>query len=145
VDQGVFTMWLARHLWGGSLAYFGFGGLGLQVRDLLHPSDLFELICKQIEGSVALEGDVFNVGGGLTGSVSMLEMTQLCREISGRQVPVGSHPDTASVDIPWFVTDSRKAHSHWNWQPQHNPKSILVEIRDWLQSRESELRPLFSD
>ena len=36
VEQGFVSLWLARHLYGGELVYSGFGGLGLQVRDILH-------------------------------------------------------------------------------------------------------------
>ena len=46
VDQGVFTFWVARHLLGLPLRYTGFGGLGKQVRDLLHIDDLFALIAQ---------------------------------------------------------------------------------------------------
>ena len=34
VDQGFVVLWAARHLFGGSLQYIGFGGEGLQVRDV---------------------------------------------------------------------------------------------------------------
>jgi CDP-paratose 2-epimerase len=34
VDQGFVVLWLARHLFGGPLSYMGFGGDGLQVRDV---------------------------------------------------------------------------------------------------------------
>jgi CDP-paratose 2-epimerase len=40
VDQGFFMLWAARHLYGGVLAYSGFGGAGHQVRDVLHVVDL---------------------------------------------------------------------------------------------------------
>ena len=49
VDQGFFVLWAARHLYGGALAYSGFGGAGHQVRDVLHVADLYELIWRQID------------------------------------------------------------------------------------------------
>lgn len=48
VDQGVFTLWVANHYFNRSLCYTGFGGTGKQVRDLLHPDDLFALVQKQL-------------------------------------------------------------------------------------------------
>ena len=33
VDQGVFALWMARHVFGGTLRYQGWGGAGKQVRD----------------------------------------------------------------------------------------------------------------
>ena len=40
VDQGVFSLWIGRHLAGGALTYNGWGGSGKQARDLLHVDDL---------------------------------------------------------------------------------------------------------
>ena len=47
VDQGFIVLWASRHLFDGSLTYSGFGGEGLQVRDVLHVADLCELIRTQ--------------------------------------------------------------------------------------------------
>ena len=41
VDQGVFTLWVANHVFGKPLKYTGFGGQGKQVRDLSPPVGLF--------------------------------------------------------------------------------------------------------
>ena len=49
VDQGFVVLWLARHLFGGPLSYMGFGGHGLQVRDVLHVDDLYDLIVRAVE------------------------------------------------------------------------------------------------
>ena len=49
VDQGVFSLWMARHLKGGTLTYNGWNGLGKQVRDLLHIDDLADLVVTQVE------------------------------------------------------------------------------------------------
>jgi len=47
-DQGVVTLWMARHYWKQSLKYIGYGGTGKQVRDLLHIDDAVDLIDYQI-------------------------------------------------------------------------------------------------
>ena len=49
VDQGFLTHWVARHVFGGSLAYKGFGGTGKQVRDVMHVDDLARLVDTQID------------------------------------------------------------------------------------------------
>ena len=36
VDQGVFVLWVARHIFGGKLSYIGYEGKGKQVRDFIH-------------------------------------------------------------------------------------------------------------
>jgi CDP-paratose 2-epimerase len=143
-DQGVFTLWVARHYFGGGLSYTGFGGLGKQVRDLLHPRDLFDLMERQWPQMNQHKGCVFAVGGGLANSVSLLKYTQICQELAGRSIEIKSIPDTASVDIPWYVTDSSKAQSTFGWVPQRSPSVIAGEIVRWMKDQETDLKPLFS-
>jgi CDP-paratose 2-epimerase len=69
IDQGFVVLWAARHPSGGTLSYGGFGGVGMQVRDLLHVEDLYRLVSKQVAQITNHSGKVFNVGGGLKCSV----------------------------------------------------------------------------
>lgn len=63
VDQGFPVLWAARHHFGGTLSYIGFGGSGKQVRDLMHVEDLFELLQHQWGHLAIHNGQVYNVGG----------------------------------------------------------------------------------
>lgn len=80
--------WVANHYFNKPLKYTGFGGSGKQVWDLLHPSDLFSLIRKQLSKVDSCSGEVFNIGGGREVSISLCELTALCQEAVGRQVPI---------------------------------------------------------
>lgn len=142
-DQGVFTLWVAAHLYGLPLAYHGFGGTGKQVRDLLHPADLFALVRKQTAALAKYRGEVFGVGGGTAGSVSLLEYTGLCADATGNRVPVASRPETNPVDIPYFVTDHTRAMREFAWQPEHDPRRIVADIRQWLTAGGDPLKHLF--
>jgi CDP-paratose 2-epimerase len=144
VDQGVFTLWAARHVFGGPLSYTGFGGQGHQVRDLLHPEDLYRFIIKQLDYPGRWDGRPFNVGGGLDTSTSLKELTLLLQDLTGRHLEISSQPESTPVDIPWYVTDATLAQKSFQWQPQHSVKSIFSEILDWLKNNESILKPLFS-
>lgn len=143
-DQGVFTMWVARHYFEKPLRYVGFGGTGKQVRDLLHPDDLFALIDLQSERMEEHAGAVFNVGGGLQGSVSLKQYTRLCREVAGRDVEIGADAETTKVDVPYYVTDNSKVTSRTGWSPKIGVKEIVVDIFEWLKAEEETLRPIFS-
>ncbi|MGE0712899.1 MAG: NAD-dependent epimerase/dehydratase family protein [Planctomycetota bacterium] len=142
VDQGVFTLWVARHLFGGGLSYTGFGGEGKQVRDLLHPADLFALLLKQMNGDRFGAGAIYNVGGGPEHSVSLLEYTQLCQEVCAREVEVARRPETSPVDIPCYVSDARRVTAEYDWRPLRSPRVIVGEIRDWALANEAALRPI---
>lgn len=142
VDQGVFTLWVANHYFKKPLKYFGFGGRGLQVRDLLHPEDLYHLVQKQFS-SEKWEAQIYNVGGGLKSSTSLKEYTQLCEEVTGNQVKIESIQETADVDIPYYVTNFDKAKNDFEWEPMKNSKDIVVDINNWIKSNESFLKDIF--
>ncbi|MCL2877723.1 MAG: NAD-dependent epimerase/dehydratase family protein [Acidobacteria bacterium] len=142
-DQGVFTMWVACHYFGIPLKYTGFGGTGKQVRDLLHPEDLAGLVKKQVQAGGRWQCEIFNVGGGRERSVSMREMTDVCREIVGREVPVGKVEETASWDVPVYWTDYGKVSAAYGWSPRKSIKDIVSETASWIQNCERILEPLF--
>jgi CDP-paratose 2-epimerase len=141
-DQGVFTLWVARHHFGRPLKYTGFGGKGLQVRDLLHPEDLCELVNLQLQSWSKVSGVTFNVGGGRDGSVSLQEYTSLCREVVGREVTVTQDPATSAVDIPWYVSDHAKVTGVLGWKPRHRPRKIVEDIAAWVRAHEDSLSSL---
>src|SRR2546430_811677 len=120
-DQGVFTLWVARHYFGRPLKYTGFAGKGLQVRDLLHPDDLCDLVRRQLQSWNLASGRTFNVGGGRSGSVSLREFTRLCEDTIGRRVTITEDPATSPVDIPWDVTDHAQVTALLPWEPLRPP------------------------
>jgi CDP-paratose 2-epimerase len=133
VDQGFVVLWMARHLLGGPLNYMGFGGEGLQVRDVLHVDDLYELIVRQLaQLGTNCTHLCYNVGGGVENGVSLRELTTLCQEISGRRIEVGRINETRDADIPYFVANSSLVKSDTGWKPQRSVQSILEDIWQWL-------------
>lgn len=142
-DQGVFTFWLANHYFQRPLEYRGFGGKGKQVRDLLHPEDLAELIRMHSGAYCEHRGRVFNVGGGRNVSVSLAELTRICRTLTGRSVRVESNPETASVDVPLYITNNERIHKATGWTPARGIDAILGETLQWIKTNESQLSALF--
>lgn len=143
VDQGVITLWLARHIYQKPLKYIGFGGTGKQVRDLLHIRDLFDLIVKQIKQPDCWNGSVFNAGGGREVSVSLQELTSFCQTITGKKVAVTPQPETATVDIPVYLTDNTKAEKQFGWRPARNVEETLRDIAEWIEQNKTELESVF--
>lgn len=143
VDQGFFVLWAARHLYGGQLSYMGFGGMGHQVRDVLHVADLFDLISRQIAMLDRLAGQTFNVGGGHAISVSLAELTEFCAERIGNRLAIGSVPATNAVDVPYYVTDHSAVSKATGWSPRRSVPMILDEVLEWLGRHRDELAPIF--
>ena len=144
VDQGFFVLWAARHLYGGTLSYTGFGGEGLQVRDVLHVADLYELIRTQLAGITRFSGRVFNVGGGSDHSVSLAELTELCRARSGRTLAIRNDPQTAAADVPYYVSDNADVMAATGWTPTRTIEAVLDDVFTWLREHRPVLEPIFT-
>jgi CDP-paratose 2-epimerase len=141
VDQGVFTLWVMNHYFKKPLRYTGFGGEGKQVRDLLHPADLYDLVCRQLASISEHSGEVFNVGGGPDVSVSLRELSAICSELLG-EMPIGSDPETSWVDVPLYISDCAKAQRAFGWKPARDVRVIVTDIIEWVRANESALRSL---
>ncbi len=140
VDQGVIVLWVARHFWKGELGYFGYGGTGKQVRDVLHIQDLFELIDLQLHQLDTVSGEIFNVGGGKNNSISLKELTALCQEISEHQVNISSVPENRVADLRIYLTNNQKVNQALGWRPRFSPQDVLQDIFDWIEKEESVLK-----
>jgi len=142
VDQGFVALWLARHLWSGDLRYIGYGGNGKQVRDILHVDDLYELLRMMTARVAQISGSVFNVGGGMDLSVSLHELTGICRKITGQRIPIASVPETRQADIPYYVSDFRRIQAITGWKPWRGIAEIMEETCAWLRDHEAALRSI---
>ena len=142
VDQGVVTHWVLAHYFNRPLRYIGFGGSGKQVRDALHVADLCELIGQQIENFDQWEGWVGNVCGGADNSVSLLELTAICREIVERSVAIAVVPDNRPDDLRLFVGDNSRLYERTSWRPSRQVRDIVSDISAWISERETDLKKL---
>lgn len=139
VDQGVFTLWMAAHYFKKELRYISFGGEGKQVRDVIHINDLFNLIDYQIQNISQFNKQVYNVGGGLENSISLLEMTQICREITGNEISIQKESKNRHADIKAYISDCSKIRKKTNWKPRDTPRQVLEDICGWIHDNEKEL------
>jgi CDP-paratose 2-epimerase len=142
VDQGVTILWLAKHFWKQPLQYIGFGGTGLQVRDLLHVQDLCRLIDYEAHNLPELNMQTFNAGGGQANTISLAELTDLCSEITGNTVPISPVHEDRAGDIPWYVSDNRLITAATGWKPEKTVTDILKDSFKWLTENESILKPI---
>jgi CDP-paratose 2-epimerase len=137
VDQGVFTYWLLAHQTGRPLRYIGYGGAGKQVRDLLHVEDLVELIERQLSAPDHWRGRTLNVGGGRDISLSLAETTELCRELTGREVPVGAADEDRPGDVRIYLTDASRLFEITDWRPRRSATDTLADTASWLRANEA--------
>lgn len=141
-DQGVVTLWMAKHYWKQSLKYIGYGGTGKQVRDILHIDDAVSLIDMQIHHIEKFEGQVFNAGGGLENSASLLEMTAICEAVSGNKITIGSETVTRPADLRIYITDNSQIEAATGWKPIKSVKDVFIDIYHWIKDNESQLEAI---
>ena len=142
VDQGFFVLWAACHLYGRPLRYTGFGGKGHQVRDVLHVADLFDLISLQTAALDQHAGHSYNVGGGSQTSISLAELTDLCRARTASRLEPGEDPTTRPADIPYYVTDHGAVTRATGWTPKRSVEMILEEVLEWLGRYRAAVEPV---
>jgi CDP-paratose 2-epimerase len=131
-DQGVLALWVAAHFFEKPLAYIGFGGKGKQVRDFLHVDDFCDLLVDQIRNFDLYQGEQFNVGGGVNHSLSLLEATEICQELTQRKIEITSRTENRPADVRIYVTDHRKISTVNGWRPYRNAITTLSDIHNWL-------------
>lgn len=139
-DQGVFTYWMLAHVLDRPLRYLGFRGSGKQVRDLLHIADLVELIDEQLTDPEAWAGRTVNVGGGRQVSLSLLETTALCAEISGCTIAVEHSSEQRRGDVPAYISDCSRLASMTSWRPRRSARDVLLDTFDWIIANEDVVR-----
>jgi CDP-paratose 2-epimerase len=142
IDQGVIVLWMARHYWKRELTYNGYGGLGKQVRDILHVHDLYRLVEWQINNLESINGKTLNVGGGHACSLSLLELTSLCEKYTGNKINITPVPENRKADVRIYCTDNEDVTALTGWQPQYSTEQILEEIFHWIQQHEKQLKPI---
>ncbi len=126
-DQGIVAYWI--HSWREKrpLKYLGFGGLGHQVRDVLHPADLANLLIKQMQSPAAVHPRLGNVSGGLESAFSLAEMSGWCADRLGYDHAVERSGVDRPFDIPWLILDDNRMRHAWDWQPEVSRDAIFEE------------------
>ena len=142
VDQGVMVLWIAKHFFNQKLGYFGYGGTGKQMRDMLHVADLYRLVDWQLHHIDQVNGEILNAGGGLDSSASLQELTKICQEVTGNIIPIDRVAETRTADIRLYVTDNTKVTNLTGWKPEIGIKQIVEEITAWLSENEADLAPI---
>jgi len=105
-------------------------GSGLQVRDVLHVHDLVDAMIVARNAGPRCHGQVYNLGGGMARSVSVLEMLRMVEEKTGQPLNL-QHGLVRPGDQPLYIADTAKFSGHTGWQPQRSVAQTLEEIHEF--------------
>lgn len=143
-DQGVITYWMAHHIFNKPLSYIGFGGTGKQVRDVVHVDDIADLVEIEMKKMNILSGETMVVGGGESQTVSLRELTDQCRQITGKTVPITSDSVTRQGDIPWYCSDYSYCTARTGWKPARSLSQTLEDIYTWITAHPESLHRILA-
>lgn len=111
---------------------FTISGNGKQVRDVLHAEDMITLYFSAVERVEAARGKVFNIGGGLSNSLSLLELFSILEDVAGVELVYNKLPPRES-DQRLFVADIGKAAALLGWQPKVDKVTGIRRMLEWIK------------
>ncbi|MFQ5803763.1 MAG: NAD-dependent epimerase/dehydratase family protein [Thermoplasmata archaeon] len=108
-------------------------GDGKQVRDVLHVEDLVRAFRAALESDRTSRGGVFNIGGGSENTLSLLELLDLVRELTGKEASL-SFSDWRSGDQKVYISDISRAETVLGWKPSISPREGVARLIRWYTS-----------
>ena len=110
-------------------------GDGCQVRDVLCVKDLIRALDAVRQNQHVTAGQVYNVGGGITNTVSLLELIDEIEDLTGLQLEYAAEAPRPGDQLV-YITDSSKLRRDTGWEPQFGVRSTLSLLRDfWQENR----------
>ena len=142
-DQGFVSLWIWGHLKKKKMKYIGYGGLGNQVRDVLHIDDLSELVNLQIKKINKINNKIFTVGGSKKSYTSLRQLTGICEKITKNKIKFNKVSKTSIYDIPYFITNNKLVTKTYGWKPKRNILKVVSDTFLWLKNNESTINKYF--
>ena len=136
-DQGWVAHFLIRALEDEPITIYGDGR---QVRDILDVGDAVNAYVSALANIDRVSGRAFNLGGGPTNAVSLLELIDEMRNITGRDIEL-NFEDWRQGDQRWFVANSAAAQAALDLPKRRDWRDGVARLAGWLAAeRGLELR-----
>jgi CDP-paratose 2-epimerase len=142
-EQGFVSLWVWRHLNRLKLSYIGFGGIGRQVRDVLHIEDLCELVLLQIRKFKKINNKLINVGGGKKNSLNLIQLTKFCKDITNNTIRINSVKKTSPYDVPYYISNINYVKKLYKWKPKRDLKKVITDLYNWMKVNRLILKKYF--
>jgi CDP-paratose 2-epimerase len=109
--------------------YTIFGYRGKQVRDAIHSADLIS--CFEAFYRAPRVGEVYNIGGGRSSNVSVLEAIDLVQEVTGEEMTWRYSDRNRVGDHVWWISDNGRFASHYpDWKQLRDIRAIVLELHE---------------
>lgn len=111
-------------------------GDGKQVRDVLYVEDLVRAFRAAIEKVEATGGQIYNIGGGRSNVMSLLDLVAQLEQLIGRKITV-NFGEWRPGDQPVYISDIQKAKRDFGWQPSISRQEGVSRLLDWVKANET--------
>lgn len=118
-------------------APFTIAGTGKQVRDVLYGSDAVACYFAALANIDQVRGHVFNIGGGMENSLSLLELFDILAEFTGGNPLRYTQTPWRASDQKVFVADISMAQRLLKWKPKVDCRAGIREMVAWQSSIKS--------
>lgn len=115
----------------GEFQNWTISGNGKQVRDVLFAEDATNLYIKSSTLLEKAQGQVFNIGGGMQNSLSLLELFDILENSLQVKLQFKELPPRKS-DQKIFVADIKKASEFFDWNVKTNKYEGIEKVLKWL-------------
>lgn len=105
---------------------------GTCVRDYIHVIDLGRAHLLALDACEPGAHQIFNLGSG-TG-YSVREVVEVCREVTGREIPAEVGPRRAG-DPAVLIASSDKIQARLGWKPERDLRTMVDDAWTFLRSR----------
>jgi CDP-paratose 2-epimerase len=131
-DQGWIAWFIKCALHNNKIKLFG---TGKQVRDVLHVSDLTNLIYLCVKKINSIKGHAFNIGGGPKNTLSLLELINKI-EIKLKTKINFSFKKERFGDQKFFVNNLSKIKKMTGWYPKVSVNDGLKKYINWIKFKD---------
>jgi len=112
---------------------FTISGSGKQVRDVLHADDMKQLYMAAVNNIEQAKGQVFNIGGGIRNSLSLLELFAMLEDQLNIKLDYTRLPVRES-DQRVFVAQIAKAADLLGWEPKVSAQDGVARMVKWVST-----------
>jgi CDP-paratose 2-epimerase len=127
-DQGWVAHFLIQSLHRRPITLYGDG---LQVRDILFVDDLADAMLLAHDRIDDVAGDAFNMGGGPSRTVSLIELMDLIAELTGDR-PVFKTEPWRPADQRYYVSCTARFERLTGWGAKVGVREGVDRLRAWL-------------
>ena len=130
-DQGWVEHFIISSLFNKPLVIYGDGK---QVRDILFIDDLVRAFDLAIKNINEIKGEVFNVGGGVKNTLSLIELLDLLKGFGLK--PAYTFNDWRLADQKVYISDISKT-KQFGWIPEISPENGVKILLEWVKDNKN--------